>query len=504
VVAVLAACLALFIFPRTYDGEALVLVSRPRYEVELESKMKSSQEPLSSQAAQNVSAVRSRMDTLALIARSTEVESAVQQRLAAKLPAEELRPGRLVPRIRVRPASELLRITATAGDPELAADLANAWADSVAARVEAIYGSGAGVRAVEAEVERAYESYTAADRALSRFGIDNPIDETTRRLEAKTQEVTLLQALQEQRLGYLRSRALSIHSSISSLDQIIRDAETLRSQLGPTPRSQAAMAGDGLALVMLRARGYLSLGSTVQPGEAAQGRPGSPAPSDGRPAPAADARPQVDARPSPGASMSSSGTVLQIPAASGFTADRPEDRVLDLTNMIQALQERRDALQAEFEELATRLQTGLDPASSLRLPDDDPTEVALRRATLELQEAKAAQTELVRQRDELMKQRSLLATSYETLRNKAQELRVLRATDDSGGVTVAERAGPAANPSSPGPLRFAVAGAVLGLLLGCALALSPLFTAWLHDLTSGATSTPTTREDERAAGVAVP
>jgi uncharacterized protein involved in exopolysaccharide biosynthesis len=500
-VAMLAASYRLFIAPNVYEAEALVLVSRPRYQIELESKIKSNQEPLAG-AASNIASLRARLDTLAVLARSTEVERAVQQRLAGDLNADDQRPGQLMNRIRVRPANELLRISASASDPALAASLANAWAEQVAARVEAVYSSSAGMQAMEAEVQKAHTAYQEADRAVSRFALDHPIDDLTRRVHAKSQEVQLLQALQEQRIGYLRSRALSIHRSITEIDQVVRDAESLRSQIGPTTRSLAAGSGDGLALMMLRARMYMSpifsppasdfsrSESPAQPAQPAAGdsRSGAQRPADNRPNPA----PTVP-----------QGTSLQIaPLTSAVSADRSEDRVADLDGMITALRERRDELQTEFQTLAQRLESGQDPASVLALPADDPTEAALRAAQTELHQAQDEQTELTRQRDELSRQRTLLATSYETLLNKAQEMRVLRATDDSGGVTVAERAVPARGPSGPGPLRYGLIGAVLGFLIGCALALSPLVRDGLRNFASSSARRVSAPDDDRAAGVA--
>jgi capsular polysaccharide biosynthesis protein len=494
-----AAGYRLFGAPNVYEAEALVLVARPRYQVELESKIKSNQEPLSG-ASTNIASLRARLDTLAVLARSTEVERAAQERLGAVLSADEQRPGGLVGRVRVRPANELLRISASANDPVLAANLANTWADQVATRVERVYSSSSGVKAMEAEVQHAHQAHVEADRALSRFAMEHPFDALTRRVQAKTQEVELLEALQEQRTGYVRSRALNLHRSITEIDQLIRDAETLGSQVAQPTLSQAAGLGDGLALMLIRARMYLPASSMPQAFDPQQASAQSSQAGDAR---AGSARPADVRQPSSQASSSPSTTLQVMPPTGNVGSDRSDDRRSDLVAMIGGLRERRDELLAEFQTLAARLQTGQDPASILALPADDPTEVALRQAQAELHQAQAELTELTRQRDELAKQRSLMATSYETLLNKTQELRVLRATDDSGGVTVAERAVPARGPSGPGPLRFAMVGGLLGLLLACALVLSPLVRDGLRELLGSQAPHTPRADEERAAGVAL-
>src|SRR5262249_5686677 len=107
VLAVLTAGLRLLVLPNTYDADAMILVANPRYQVDLESKFKSNQELLPGSAA-NVTALRTRLDTLAAVARTSEIEAAVRQRLADRLSGEDLRPGYLVRRVRVRPMNELL------------------------------------------------------------------------------------------------------------------------------------------------------------------------------------------------------------------------------------------------------------------------------------------------------------------------------------------------------------------------------------------------------------
>src|SRR3954447_17273611 len=71
-----------------YEAQALVLISKPRYQVELEPKIKSSQDAVPASAT-----VVARLQTLSLVAQGAEVEAAVQRRLGDRLPVERRHPG---------------------------------------------------------------------------------------------------------------------------------------------------------------------------------------------------------------------------------------------------------------------------------------------------------------------------------------------------------------------------------------------------------------------------
>lgn len=460
-VAAYAVSMILLVTVPSYDSEAVVLIARPRYQVELESKIRSNQDPL---AAANTypGSQRSRGETLAILARSPEVEQAVQQRLAGRLSESDLRPQELVRRIKVRPNNDLLRISASAGDPQLAAEVANAWADEATRRFEAIYGASAGTADVDAEVENARRAFEAASQALNQFLIDHPVENMNRQMQAKIDEI---KQLENQRVGALRTRSGNVFASLATLDQLIRDAETLRAQLLNPTQSRAASAGDALAMITLRSRSYLPSNNPflLDPSGTAsvQGRPQSP-----------------DAQAAPAPLMVNPATPpnnVQVNGGIDFPTDSPAGRVADLDTMIQALRSRRAELQGEVDALSQHMRTGHAPSNDAGVADDDvlaQLDAALTQATAEVQTMRAEWTDLARQRDDLSNKSTVLETTYKTLVNKAQELRVQKATAAGEGASVVVKAVPPLSPAMPRPALYAFVAGIVGLLFGSALALS--------------------------------
>jgi len=435
-----------------YEAQAQLLLSRPRYQPEFEAKFKNTPDA----GPSNALTISQRLQTLASIAQTGEVEREVQRQLADRLPAEQEEPERLLRGIRVRPSNELLRITARAENPQLAAEVANAWADAVAARVEVLYSANAGLGSLEGEVERARQAYEAADREYSQFLVDNPVEELGRRVAAKQSEID---SLQDQRTSYMRARATALYAALGELNDMIRAAETLQAQLREPTRSQAAAAGDALAVLMLRARSAVPRDSTSTSSAAQNGTTSAP-------------------------TYPSSSTVINAGSAAialQLTADRlgalsegASGYGSDLDALADAMRDRRTALQAEFDQLGRRLQAGIALDEPSGTATDDPLTVALSQAVSDLQRTKLQLAELVRQREALSNQRTVLGTSYTTLVNKAQELRVARATT-LGEVSVAERALPPVRPAEPRPSLNALLGAIIGLFLGALAILGATF-----------------------------
>jgi len=445
----LAVTEAMMLARPSYEARALVLITNPLYRIELEPKIKTGQDAL------NPVQSGVRTQTLVVLARGREVEAAVQQRLGSALPDVLRGPNGLVGAVRVRPNGEVLEVTVQAGDPGLAAELANAWADEVAARIAAIYGADAGINAVEQELSSAREAYQGAEQALLRFTLDNPLDDLARRLKAKEQEVA---GLQTERTNYLKARAANIYSTLSELDQVVRDAETLRSQLSEPSRSRAAASGDAVAVMLVRMRSYLPrsgpaemrlVPSTTENGQALQSQQTAP--------------PQVVTV----TSLSQQPLGLQVSNDGMANAgDRGDDRMHDLETMVQALRTRRSELRAELEDVARALQTGPDGAGA---DDVDAIGAALSQATDDLVRLRAEVTRLQQQKDELTRNRDVLQTSYTALLNKVQELRMTRATNGRDA-SIVERALPPSAPAQSRARNMAI-GALLGLLTGSAIAL---------------------------------
>jgi uncharacterized protein involved in exopolysaccharide biosynthesis len=424
--------------PPSYEARAQVLLSGPRFQFDLEPRLRTNLDNVNNMNAMNV-----RFQTVAQIAGSGEVEAAVQQRLANVLPASRLTPQTLSRAISVRNRSgqEYVEIIAQWGDPQFAAQLANTWADETAKRIDTIYGASVGAAGVGEELAKARPAYEVAEQEVIRLSTNGPLEDVTQRVKAKEEEI---KGLQELKATYLKVRAGSLYTSLTDLDQVIRDGETLQQQLSAPAVSASATSGDALAVMMLRARNYLPRDTRV---------------SNDTPAPR-----QSDIR--------LSSDVLTA-------RQSREDQTRDLAAMVQALRGRRVEIQSELEELGRELQRVSDIAAASAVNvngdafvrDDDTIGAALSRATSDLAALKGQLAALTQQREEAVRNRDVLKTSYSALLNKAEELRVAQAASGSQARMLQQAVPPASSLQTGRTPLFVVLAAVGGLLLGLLLAL---------------------------------
>jgi uncharacterized protein involved in exopolysaccharide biosynthesis len=402
--------------PETYEARAQVLITRPRYQLELEPKLKTTSDTT------GILAPAARMQTMTLIAASIEVEAAVRDRMGELLSPSQRTPQGLLRSVVARPRPnnpEVFEVIAEARDPQLAADIANVWAEEASKRIESIYGIASGYAAVREEADRALPLYEAAEREVLRLSVDSPAEDLSRRIQRKDSEIKLLQ---EQKDSVLKNNMSALSGSIMDLDQVVRDADTLRYQLSQPTRSSSVASGDALALMMLRARGYI--------------------PKELR--------------------LSTDGGTNR--------AERREDQLADLDVMIDALRTRRGELQTEWEDLTIgRSERSIVPG----VASDDAIDEALRRAANELDVLRVQLADLTKDREATIRNRDARKLTYSVLANKAEELRVAIAAA-GGEANVMQRAVPPSEGAQSRRLMINVGlAAVGGLLLGILLAFVP-------------------------------
>ena len=139
----------------------------------------------------------------------------------------------------------LMRLTVRNNDPQLAADLANLWADSFADAVENIYRNPGGqVEFYEAQLSLSEEELRAAEDELVSF-------QTRNRQGLAKNELDSLLRLQT---GYL--------SDQSTLRLLLDDIQGLRSQL-LTNNSPAVTFADQLTALTLQLKAYDTVASLV-------------------------------------------------------------------------------------------------------------------------------------------------------------------------------------------------------------------------------------------------
>src|SRR5713226_1048693 len=182
----LAASLYIAATAPIYEARALVLISSPRFQVELEPKLRTNQENYTSTVLSN------RLQVVLAFAGGPDIQDGVLRRLSNKSPGL----GSLDAEVQVRPINNtfILQVSARARNPQWAADVANAWAEQVADRIEQVYGISGGARTVGAELDTTRQAYVLAEQELARFNVESSYDALALRVKSKEEEINAQEA----------------------------------------------------------------------------------------------------------------------------------------------------------------------------------------------------------------------------------------------------------------------------------------------------------------------
>ncbi len=217
--------LALYFSSDDYQAIALVTVPEPSQQLQFDPRIATTTRP------------NQLLNVYPELAKSNDL-------LARLLPqAEALSDGRIATAtqlrsvLQVNTSSEgrMVRLAASDQDPEVAAGLANAWAEEFIATVEAVYGRG-GVEFFRSQLDQAGQELQAANDALVTF-------QTTNRQGIVDNQLAALTARQQ---GYLADQ--------SKYQAVLDDIQTLRTQLENNATDTVTLAEQLAALtVQLRA-----------------------------------------------------------------------------------------------------------------------------------------------------------------------------------------------------------------------------------------------------------
>lgn len=360
-----------------------------------------------------------RRKSLTTIAESPDVATAVIDKLGNRFNARDKVPAELLRSIDAVNDGDLIKITAKANDPELAALIANTWAEQYQARVNAIYGDNPlSPEAIQSEADAARIDYITKEAALVGYMRDTPIDDLTREIAQKQQTLADLVAAE------------------NKLDRLLADAKSLRDHLAA--QKSGGGPGDELAQVLLEAAAFSTtsnlpskLGSTTQLSIIP---PKSTDPNSGQPSNVQLNTSQGGIQPD----ILPANLQLRIDQLAGSS---PADQLSSLDSFIAALQARRDAIQ---------------PSAMVQL------QLEIDRLESQWEQENANKQQLVRARD-------LALSTYTTLTNKVAELNIAEGTKGS----VVRLAVPAIAPDQPlasGRLVDTLLAGLVGLLLGAGAA----------------------------------
>lgn len=233
--------------PATYRATALLAAAQLRYNIEFDPKL---------QTVTDTKAVYRAYPELAL---SDEVLQQVGARLSRPALLSTLRAS-----LSADPGADLslVRLSATAASPALAAEIANVWADVVAGHVNALYAGqdGAALSFFEAQLSQQQAELATREQALIDFG-------ATDRGGILTNQLNALMATHAQ---YLSDR--------QNVAALLRDVAGVRQQLAALAAGANPSTSQAIAALLLQVRavsGTTSLPVTLQLSETGETGPGA-------------------------------------------------------------------------------------------------------------------------------------------------------------------------------------------------------------------------------------
>lgn len=207
------------LLPPVYKATATVVIARTSSNINFDDAFRTVLTEQNLTTAQRADVlVSTRRAALVGLVFNGAVAQSVAAALDARFDEEERLPSRLLERIEATAAApgsrtegDLIRITASAGSPDKAAALANAWAHSYVEHVNQLYGQVPEplMASVQSELAQAEEIFQNAQRALETFIADNQINLLDRQIAEKQQIIASLQASKQAALQTLLDEELA-------------------------------------------------------------------------------------------------------------------------------------------------------------------------------------------------------------------------------------------------------------------------------------------------------
>jgi len=416
-----------FWWPRSYEAQALLLITKLRPSVTLDTRFQTVTEE--NVVNLSIQEEQVRRQTLIELAESPEIGAEVVEYLGSSLAPEERSLTRWGGMVKAKTTGNVIALTASAGDPAKAAAIANAWARAYADYVNKLYSAASpDNEQIRAQLEEATKTYDQTETDLEAFLQSSQENELTRQLQQQKQVLADLQAGQ---LDSARQRVVALLDRANRIDGLLLDAANLKAQVTSRPDGRLAAAAEQFALFFLEA------GTFVQ-------------------TPAFSMTVEV------GSGWSAEGTLTSTQAA---------ERLDDIVATLEAARsttlsevERQSSAVLHGEEL---LGFGADAIANLQ------SQISRLEAAVQGEQWK---------RQKLLDAQTVAHDTYLTLLRKAAEVKILSDLT-STEVQVAASATEPVNPSSPRPAISIALGLVAGGLIGLALAL--LLEVWPRGETPG-------------------
>jgi uncharacterized protein involved in exopolysaccharide biosynthesis len=228
--AVLCALVALGVslaLPRSYEASALVAITKPRYVLQFDPRLATTQQ------------LQQPYRAYPEVALSGDVLNSVMARLGASSAASTESLRAMLSATNTADPS-LIRLTASAGSPEEAARIANVWAEAFVAHAGIVYGQGGQIQAdfFTAQLSRAEADLQRAEGALIEYQAQNDVAILQNRLDSDIQTQS----------DYLESQR--------GISYLILDVRNLQAQLAGQSRTYEVSLADQITALFLQIKAF--------------------------------------------------------------------------------------------------------------------------------------------------------------------------------------------------------------------------------------------------------
>jgi capsular polysaccharide biosynthesis protein len=219
-----------------FTATSTVLLTRSRTTLSLAEQFPTVAEPVDT---------RSRIDAILAIATSDAIAQNTLAKVEGDLEEDERELDNFKEMVSLRNEGDAIQITATAKDPDLAAQIANGWARESTLAINTAFSGEQPLTEIQSQLAIAQEEFDAAQSELEGFIQTNQKELLEQRIE---EAQSLLDNLSNDRaiqIEYFTNRK-------QSMVAIINQAEGLRSQLEAGNNSAAGDIGDALSVLLAR------------------------------------------------------------------------------------------------------------------------------------------------------------------------------------------------------------------------------------------------------------
>ena len=221
-IAVIAAVLVGFLAPLTYEAKASVLITETRAQIVFEPKYRTFSSVEQEELKQ----------ALVALVKSNSVAASVVEKLGDALGPAEQNVIRIQKKVDVKTVGDLIEISVKSGDPEKAADIANAWAEAYVDYINGLYtGTSLSPDELRTQADDAKKGYEEKQRAWESFVSNNRLDELQRLIGDK---------------------------------KLLVDVKYLREQIAAGISTPASAAANSLAIILLQAKAFIKLPAELQ------------------------------------------------------------------------------------------------------------------------------------------------------------------------------------------------------------------------------------------------